>query len=62
MRSLQTSIIDPKNAAGLLNWWCIFQMGLERSILHIDMGSVGQKAAKLMKKRILEVWFALCFL
>ena len=35
MRSLRKSIIDPKNAAGLLNWWYIFQMGLELSILLI---------------------------
>ena len=35
MRSLGKSMIDPKNAAGLLNWWYIFQMGLELAILSI---------------------------
>ena len=37
MRSLRfrKSIIDPKNAGGLLNWWYIFQMGLELSMLLI---------------------------
>ena len=46
MRSLRQSIIDPKNAAELLKWLYIFQMGLELSILL--MGSVGQRAAKLL--------------
>ena len=35
MRSLGTSIIDPKNPDGLLNWCYIFQMGLELSIILI---------------------------
>ena len=35
MRQLRTSIIDPKDAAWLLNLWYIFQMGFELSILLI---------------------------
>ena len=35
MRSLRKSMIDPKNTARLLNWWYIYQMGLELTILSI---------------------------
>ena len=47
MRSLRTSIIDPKNVAGLV----YLSNGL-RTFLTINMGSVGQRAAKSLAVKI----------